>query len=1299
MSNNTIISIALALVTSICCFANAQRGASVGACCIEFESGGYECYITDRESCIAKGGEWTKGQDCESISCGDGGCPTGYIPDCSGDGDCIPEDWIGDGFCDGFAEEWGANLCCYDSDGGDCTEEACSGTGDTFGACCVDAGENGYYCVDGDVNSDFNEESCNSNGGVWTGGADCLSISCGDDATIWYVDQSSTNTPDGTSWATAFLDVQDALDVASSGDQIWIAQGWYIPTDRGSNPKNPREASFRLIAGVEIYGGFSGNETGLDQQQPDIYQVVFSGDLYGDDGEGGNTTSENAYHVVTGDALVGSNPILDGVYIRSGNANNAADNKFGGGLIVSNTPTGSAAYPLVRQCRFVLNQAFYGGGVATRTANDSVALIHCTFANNYALQLGGAIWNNGSCGVDNTLIVGNSCEEVGGALFSAGDQLKLINTTITQNSAGYVAGIYIQSGNNNVGSNNIVWGNRDVNGDHIQLHIEGGSWSGNYNCIEGIGSSFGGVGNIDLDPRFVNEFGNDGDPGTGDEDFHLLQQSPCIDAGDNTVVTESYDFDGDDRLIDDPYTVDTGFGEPPIVDMGVDEHTPELSGGDVAIWDGGVSNYFDDYKNWLPSGVPGIRDTAIFNVSGPRLVQFYNDNTVGGLFVTGGDLTFDLSGIILELASQSDPLRALSFDSPSSITFKGGAQAGGTLKIQNAQLQLNGSNISFEDGVELRTQGILLRDGTTFNFDGDMYGNLTNTGSVIQPGGRNVGQLVIYGDLIHRANQKPDADNTVGSMVFDLNVYDFDGNVGSDHIQIRADGDVGGSADIECVIELRWDRLGLAPTNGDTYDILTSPYVLGQPTVVYCSGLPSDLAFNWFTPGGPGIRGGSEGGVETTGPILFESSGSADLDNSTEPYDIVVADFDGVNGPDVAMSVPDTGGGAGSVVILLNNGMNGDTWLGFTESSPITVGIDPRDIEVGDFNNDETANDLVVANYASNTVSVLVNDGNANFTQTDVVTDANPMFIAVGDFVANDKAGLVDIAIACDSFLVTVLQNTGPMGMRGVGFFKMDSLAIPEPADLDPGDVTNDKDLDYICLDLASEEVRVLEGTGDGGVVSGPIGSVTGTSLPNGSEPVELEFADLNADGIPDVITVNEGDDSLSILLGDGTEFGSASSFTVGTSPQSMTVYDFDNDLDDDLVVSIINVERELVIIRNDSTGTVVLSAGDAVGSGSDPILVEHGDFDQDGLEDLACVIDLGGAPLRGHVNPGIGIYFNTTLVTCDGDINSDGAVDVVDLLAIIGAWGNTSGPEDIDGDGVVAVGDLLIVIGNWGSC
>jgi hypothetical protein len=52
-----------------------------------------------------------------------------------------------------------------------------------------------------------------------------------------------------------------------------------------------------------------------------------------------------------------------------------------------------------------------------------------------------------------------------------------------------------------------------------------------------------------------------------------------------------------------------------------------------------------------------------------------------------------------------------------------------------------------------------------------------------------------------------------------------------------------------------------------------------------------------------------------------------------------------------------------------------------------------------------------------------------------------------------------------------------------------------------------------------------------------------------------------------------------------------------------------------------------------------------------------------------------------------------------DGDVTGDGAVNVSDLLAIIGSWGGCSGcPADLNGDGVVNVTDLLSVIGNWGA-
>jgi hypothetical protein len=56
-------------------------------------------------------------------------------------------------------------------------------------------------------------------------------------------------------------------------------------------------------------------------------------------------------------------------------------------------------------------------------------------------------------------------------------------------------------------------------------------------------------------------------------------------------------------------------------------------------------------------------------------------------------------------------------------------------------------------------------------------------------------------------------------------------------------------------------------------------------------------------------------------------------------------------------------------------------------------------------------------------------------------------------------------------------------------------------------------------------------------------------------------------------------------------------------------------------------------------------------------------------------------------------------LTPCPADVNGDGTVDVLDLLAVLAAWGATGGPEDINGDGIVNVLDLLEVLAAWGPC
>jgi hypothetical protein len=70
-------------------------------------------------------GTWGLNLNCEEWDfdggdCSDTNCESGYVDDCSGDGDCCPESWIGDGFADCEDQAWGCDLTCYNNDGGDC---------------------------------------------------------------------------------------------------------------------------------------------------------------------------------------------------------------------------------------------------------------------------------------------------------------------------------------------------------------------------------------------------------------------------------------------------------------------------------------------------------------------------------------------------------------------------------------------------------------------------------------------------------------------------------------------------------------------------------------------------------------------------------------------------------------------------------------------------------------------------------------------------------------------------------------------------------------------------------------------------------------------------------------------------------------------------------------------------------------------------------------------------------------------------------------------------------------------------
>jgi hypothetical protein len=220
----------------------------------------------------------------------------------------------------------------------------------------------------------------------------------------------------------------------------------------------------------------------------------------------------------------------------------------------------------------------------------------------------------------------------------------------------------------------------------------------------------------------------------------------------------------------------------------------------------------------------------------------------------------------------------------------------------------------------------------------------------------------------------------------------------------------------------------------------------------------------------------------------------------------------------------------------------------------------------------------------------------------------------------------------------------------------------------------------------------------------------TAAHYPVGSQPRSVATVDTDGDGAPDLVSADFGARTISVLpgLGDGS-FGPATAIPLEGSPTSVSIGDFDHDLDADLAVT--------VFATPPGAPAVLVLRGSAGASFAPPVsypLEQNplggavSDVDLDGSPDVVAIDAFGVSVLRGAptgaLGPATRLAVGTFLANVAvGDFNHDSDPDLAlgqfvgEVLVLLGGAGASFGPptsfnagltpaspavDDLNGDG-----------------
>lgn len=283
-------------------------------------------------------------------------------------------------------------------------------------------------------------------------------------ATTRYVKTSSSGSGNGSSWANASADLQAMINASSSGDEVWVATGVYYPTRNhlgNTNPANARTKTFLLKAGVDIYGGFAGNETSKAARNIYANPTTLSGNI-----GAANSASDNCYHVLLAvQPSVSTNGCtVDGFTVKDGMANSTGTDTLNNIVINHNKGGGVYAYSGVNTFQKMIvrnNYASYrGGGIYLFLGHHTIK--HDTVHNNTSGFWGGGLGSySADFVIDSNTFHTNNAEDGGGldvsAFYDTTDILS--NNAIYNNTAKLGGGFHVNHSTKFTISHNAIFNN------------------------------------------------------------------------------------------------------------------------------------------------------------------------------------------------------------------------------------------------------------------------------------------------------------------------------------------------------------------------------------------------------------------------------------------------------------------------------------------------------------------------------------------------------------------------------------------------------------------------------------------------------------------------------------------------------------------------------------------------------------------------------------------------------------------------------------------------------------------------